>query len=65
MKEELEFAAVGTILLIFFKFSTFSTTNSFSVFPTELKGRSGSSPSCMYINSDWVVVVVTFSGSYP
>ena len=50
--EELEFAAMGTILLIVFKSSTSSTTNYSSVFPTELKGRSGSSPSCMCIDSD-------------
>ena len=37
--EELEFAAMGTILLIVFKFSTSSTTNYFYVFPTELKDR--------------------------
>ena len=49
--EELEFPAMCTILLIVFKFST-SSTNYFSVFPTELKGRSGSSPSCMCIDSD-------------
>ena len=30
---------MGTILLIVFKFSTSSTTNHFSVFPTELKDR--------------------------
>ena len=59
--EKLEFAAMSTILLIVFKFSTSSTTNYVSVFPTELKGRSGYSPSCMCIDSDWVVVV-TFSG---
>ena len=50
--EELEFAAMGTILLIVFKFSTSSTTNYFSVFPKEPKGRSDSSPSCMCIDSD-------------
>ena len=37
--EELEFTAMGTILLIFYKFSTSSTTNHFSVFPTKLKDR--------------------------
>ena len=37
--KELEFPAMGTILLIVFKFSTSSTTNHFSVFPTELKDR--------------------------
>ena len=36
--EELEFPAMGTILLIVFKSST-STTKHFSVFPTELKDR--------------------------
>ena len=36
---ELEFPAMGTILLIIFKLSTSSTTNHFSVFPTELKDR--------------------------
>ena len=51
--EEVEFTAMGTILLIVIKFSTSSTTNYFSVFPTELKGRSGSSPSCMCIDSNW------------
>ena len=50
--EELEFTAMGTILLMVFKFSTSSTTNHFSVFPTELKDRSGSSPSCTYIDLD-------------
>ena len=37
--EELEFPAMGTILLIVFKFSTSSTTYHFSVFTTELKDR--------------------------
>ena len=37
--EELEFTTMGTILLIVFKFSTSSTTNYFSVFPTALKDR--------------------------
>ena len=53
--EELEFTAMGTILLIVFKFSTSSTTNHFSVFPTALNDRSGSSPSCMCIDPDRVV----------
>ena len=35
--EELEFTAMGAILLIVFKFSSSSTTNYFSVFPTDLK----------------------------
>ena len=38
-QEKLEFTAMGTILLIVFKFSTSPTTNHFSVFPKELKGR--------------------------
>ena len=38
--KELEFTAMGAILLNAFKFSTSSTTNSFSVFPTAPKDRS-------------------------
>ena len=55
--EELEFTTMGTILLIVFKFSTFSTTNSFSVFPTDLKDTSGSCPSCTNIDSYWVFYI--------
>ena len=60
---KLEFPAMGTILLIVFKFSISSTTNHFSVFFQN--SRIGSLPSCMCIDSDWVVVVVTFSALYP
>ena len=49
---------MGTILLIVFKFSTSSTTNHFSVFPTELKDR-------FPLHLAFVVVVVTFSALYP
>ena len=35
--EELEFTAMGTVLLIVFKFSTSSATNIFSVFPQNSK----------------------------
>ena len=49
---KLEFPAMGTILLIVFKFSISSTTNHFSVFFQN--SRIGSSPSCMCIDSDWV-----------
>ena len=48
--EELEFTAMGTILLIVFKFSTSSTTNSFSVFPTALKVSMAISSSFVYFH---------------
>ena len=58
--EELEFTVMGTILLMPLNFLHLLQQIFSLVFPTEVKERSVSSPSC--IDSDRVVVVVTFSG---